>query len=470
MDRNGGAGMPGLPFRDIPTAPIAHRHGKQMNSTPDTSTYRTVAFLLAFFAAALLLTGCGDFWQAPGSTGTSTGTTATTTTLTPSTSTPVVGSAIILTATVSPDAATGTVTFYNNSASIGSQTLDSGTATLSTTFTTAGTESLTASYGGSDTYASSTSSAVSVTVSAASSTGDQKPVAAAAHVVTTALTSAAIHAIEPFRAAGGSFTAQDAAAVVVEGSGSVSLNGTALSSAAGEGRGVLLEGSTSATNAMANAAANTADNVAANAADVARFSMVGGSLTYDCGAAEAALCAAGPSGANAPATVFSVAGTTAEIALTDVAMTNNTATKNHAAGTLLTTAALGDGQHVQFTAVGTAVAGDVVATGAGDVTLRLLQDEAGRGSSLTGAINSEHAGRSVSLALDAGSVWTVTGTSYLTALSGLDVAGRTVNNIDGGGHCVFYSGAVNGSSSRATYTLSGGGFLAPLGTTGLNCD
>jgi hypothetical protein len=453
-------------WTDIPTAPIAHRHGKQMNSTPDTSTYRTIAFLLVFFAAALLLSGCGDFWQAPGSTGTSTGTTATTTTLTPSTSTPVVGSAIILTATVSPDTATGTVTFYNNSASIGSQTLTSGTATLSTTFTTAGTESLTASYGGSDTYASSTSSAVSVTVSAASSTGDQKPVAGAAHVVTRALSSAAIHAVEPFRTAGGSFTAQDAEAVIVEGSGSVSLNGTALSSAAGEGRGVLLEASTAPTNAATNSAANAASNTA----DVARFSMVGGSLTYNCGAAEAALCAAGPSGRNAPATVFSVAGTTAEIALTDVAITNNTATKNHAAGTLLATAALGDGQHVQFTAMGTAVAGDLVATGAGKVTLRLLRDDAGRGSSLTGAINSEHAGRSVSLALDAGSAWTVTGTSYLTSLSGLDVAGRTVNNIDGGGHCVFYSGTVDGSSSRATYALTGGGFLAPLGTTGLNCD
>jgi hypothetical protein len=76
----------------------------------------------------------------------------------------------------------------------------------------------------------------------------------------------------------------------------------------------------------------------------------------------------------------------------------------------------------------------------------------------------------VSLTLDKGSTWTVTGTSYLTTLTGLDLNGATVNNIDGGGHCVYYSGTVNGSNSAATYTLSGGGHLAPAGSTGLNCE
>jgi hypothetical protein len=116
-----------------------------------------------------LLAGCGDFWQNPGSTGT--GTTSTTTTLTSSTSAPTTGDSVTLTATVSPSAATGTVTFESNDSSIGTGTLASGTATLSTSFTTAGTYSLTAVYDGNSTYASSTSSAVEVTVTAASSSG-----------------------------------------------------------------------------------------------------------------------------------------------------------------------------------------------------------------------------------------------------------------------------------------------------------
>jgi hypothetical protein len=91
---------------------------------------------------------------------------------------------------------------------------------------------------------------------------------------------------------------------------------------------------------------------------------------------------------------------------------------------------------------------------------------------LTGAINSANTGKTVSLVLDSASKWAVTGTSYLTTLAGLTLNGTTVSNIDGGGHCVYYSGSINGSTSTTTYTLSGnsGGYLAPKGTTGLTCD
>jgi hypothetical protein len=118
--------------------------------------------------AALLLAGCGDFWQNPGGTSTGTGTQTSTTTLTTSPSgTATVGASVVLTATVSPAAATGSVSFLNNGAQIGSATLSSGSATYTATFATAGTESLTASYGGDSTYASSTSAAVSLSVTAA---------------------------------------------------------------------------------------------------------------------------------------------------------------------------------------------------------------------------------------------------------------------------------------------------------------
>jgi protocatechuate 3,4-dioxygenase beta subunit len=77
-------------------------------------------------------------------------------------------SKITLTATVSPSAATGPVTFYDGSTSIGSGTLSSGSVALSVSFSTTGTHSLTAVYGGSTEYASSTSSVLSVTVTTAS--------------------------------------------------------------------------------------------------------------------------------------------------------------------------------------------------------------------------------------------------------------------------------------------------------------
>jgi hypothetical protein len=122
-------------------------------------------WLLSTLAAALLLAGCGDFWEPPG--GSSSGTTATSTTLTAAPTSVAAGANVTLTATVTPSAATGTVTFLNNGGQIGTAQLASGSASYTATFSTAGTESLTASYGGDSTYASSTSSAVSVTVTAA---------------------------------------------------------------------------------------------------------------------------------------------------------------------------------------------------------------------------------------------------------------------------------------------------------------
>jgi hypothetical protein len=114
-----------------------------------------------------LLSGCGDFWQAPNGTSTSTGTTASSTTLTAASGSLTVDESVLLTATVSPTAATGTVTFYNGTVSIGTGALSSGTATLSTSFSAAGTESITATYGGNSTYESSTSGAVSISVTTA---------------------------------------------------------------------------------------------------------------------------------------------------------------------------------------------------------------------------------------------------------------------------------------------------------------
>jgi hypothetical protein len=441
---------------------------------------------LGMFAAALLLAGCGDFWQNPGGTTSgSGGDTATTTTLTPSTTTPAVGDSVTLTATVSPAAATGTVTFLNNSASIGSGTLSGGTATTSVTFTSAGTESLTASYGGDTTYASSTSEAQTVTVSAATMSAEKPNALVAAAggallVKTTSYQQAALHATGNFASSGGNYGARNAEAAVVEGGGSVTLSDATLSSAAGDGRGILL----------------TRSGTTPAATGAARFTMTGGSIAYSCpGSGSAGACGGTAGVRSQPATVFAVTGTTAAITLSDVKVTNDTASEASEAsaegtpaegtlaeGTLLTASASGPrghvaGSHAIFLAKGTVLTGDVVADRASSAELSLLADAAGTGSSLTGALGAGQSAGEIDLTLDAASAWTVTATSYLNNLSGLQIdassPGSTVENIDGGGHCVYYAGTLDGSSeglSGRVFALSGGGFLAPAGTTGLACN
>ncbi len=428
---------------------------------------------LAALVAGLWLSGCGDFWQDPYATSSSGGSTTSTTTLTASPTSVAVGASVTLTATVSPSAATGTVTFYNSSTSIGSADLSSGTATTSTSFTSAGTESLTAFYSGDDTYASSTSNAVSVTVTAAAASRSSSGSLAAAkvtpgngsgaedglRVATGAYRAAPIHAIQAFQTTGGGFSAKNAEGVIVEGHGSVTLTDSVVSAAAGAGRGVLLDQSSS------------------QAGDP-RFAMTGGSLGYSCDEASNPAC-----GENAPskeqsrpATLFAVANAKAAITLTDVQVRNETQSVSRPNGTLLTAAALPacgapgeNGGPVTLRAQGTALSGDVIVDAASTAQIAILEDPSGSGSSLSGSINAANSGKEVDLKLDRGSLWNVTGTSYLTALDGLDLDGRTVNNIDGGGHCVYYSGTINGSASTVIFALNGGGFLAPAGTAGLGC-
>ncbi len=423
--------------------------------------------------AALWLSGCGNFWQNPYATSSSGGSTPSTTTLTASPTTVAVDATVTLTATVSPSAATGTVTFYNSSTSIGSADLSSGTASSSTSFSSTGTESLTASYSGDDTYASSTSSAITVTVTTTGSSrrnlgdrpaakvepGTNSGAAADGNVTTRAFEAAPIHATRAFRATGGAFTAKNAEAAVVEGQGAVTLTDAAVSGAAGRGRGVLLYRSSS------------------QAGDPS-FTMTGGLLSYECDAASRPACTeSSPSKeASRPATLFAVANAKAAISLADVKVQNETRSDSHPEGTLVVAGALPggaaseNGGRVLLRAQGTALKGDVIVDRASTAQIAILEDAAGNGSSLTGAIDTANVGKNVNLELDLGSVWNVTGLSHLNGLDGLDIDGHTVNNIDGGGHCVYYAGTINGSASNRVFALSGGGYLAPAGTKGLGCE
>jgi hypothetical protein len=76
----------------------------------------------------------------------------------------IIGYSATLTATITPSAATGTISFYDGSVLIGSAPVVVGIATLSNVFMSAGSQSLTAVYSGDTTYISTTSSPVTLTV------------------------------------------------------------------------------------------------------------------------------------------------------------------------------------------------------------------------------------------------------------------------------------------------------------------
>jgi hypothetical protein len=95
---------------------------------------------------------------------------ASTTTLSASPAPSTWGQSVMLTATVTPASATGTVQFFNGTTSLGSATVTSGQAQLATTALPVGANSLTASYSGDANTAGSTSAAVSQTVNQASTT------------------------------------------------------------------------------------------------------------------------------------------------------------------------------------------------------------------------------------------------------------------------------------------------------------
>jgi hypothetical protein len=187
--------------------------------------------------------------------------------------------------------------------------------------------------------------------------------------------------------------------------------------------------------------------------------MTDGSITYSC-ATTSCFEGSTSSGQNNPATLFSVANTTAVISLANVAITNNV-------DTLLTAAAQNSGTWgtsgsngglVTFTADGTTLSGNIIVDDISTLALTLTDS-----SSLTGAINTADTGKTVALTLDSTSSWTVTGKSYLTTLSGETISGSTITNIIGGGYYVYYVSAGNSALGGKTYTLSGtaGGQLIP---------
>jgi hypothetical protein len=87
------------------------------------------------------------------------------------------GSEVILTATISPSSATGTVTFKDGSTTIGTATLGHGSGSVATSSLSVGSHSLIAVYGGNSVYGTSTGSTLTQVVNAAASSSSSSSVA-----------------------------------------------------------------------------------------------------------------------------------------------------------------------------------------------------------------------------------------------------------------------------------------------------
>jgi len=138
-----------------------------------------------------------------------------------------------------------------------------------------------------------------------------------------------------------------------------------------------------------------------------------------------------------------------------------------------------------FTTAGTDT---LTATYSGDSTyasstsssVTLTVTAASSGASIPVYQSSVVAARQTNLVLDPANSWTVNSVSHLHNVARLMLSNGTVENIDSGGHCVFYSGKIyfavgsqtsSGSSdSNGVYELSGGGYLAPEGAADLDCE
>lgn len=131
-----------------------------------SASYSTAALAAGSHAITVVYGGDGIYNGSTSPALTQTVKAASTTTLvgTPNPSTP--GQTVSLTASVTPAAATGTLTFMDGATTLGAATLAGGSATLGTAALTLGSHAITAVYGGDGTHSGSTSAVLSQTVQA----------------------------------------------------------------------------------------------------------------------------------------------------------------------------------------------------------------------------------------------------------------------------------------------------------------
>jgi hypothetical protein len=119
-----------------------------------------------------------------------------------------------------------------------------------------------------------------------------------------------------------------------------------------------------------------------------------------------------------------------------------------------------NGGQVTFTAYKQTMSGEIQVDYISQLSLYLMNN-----SYFTGTINQMYNAQLMVLMMDASSTWNVTGTSYLTSLSGDN---GNMSNIIGNGFTVYYYYNANGNSGNTsilqgqTYNLTNGGYLKPI--------
>jgi hypothetical protein len=237
-----------------------------------------------------------------------------------------------------------------------------------------------------------------------------------------------IYSTGSISATGATISATGAEAAVIEGANSITLTNTVLSGAKGtRDRGLMIYQS------MSGDAQGTQGT----------FTMTRGSFTWP--------STTGPA--------FYVTNSTGVITLKTVAVHNNSPTLVKAGADQWGTSGKNGGT-VIFTADGDTLTGNLICDNISSISATLKNN-----SSLTGFIDS------AALTIDAGSMWTVTGTSYLTSLSDSGgISGGSITNITGNGNAVYYNSslAANSGLGGKTYGLLNGGELTPRTTSGVD--
>lgn len=239
-------------------------------------------------------------------------------------------------------------------------------------------------------------------------------------VKTTGTDSPAIYSTGNITAKDSNLIATGSEAAVVEGKNSITLNNCTIS---GEKKnGVMLYQSMSGDSGVGTS----------------YFNMTGGTLTSVEGA------------------LFFITNTDSEINLKGATLKNSSGVLLNAAATSRWGNQGANGGNVTLNADSQKLEGAITCDNISTVTLNLKNS-----SSLTSTINTAKTAKSVTVALDKTSTWTVTGTSYISVLTDED---SDLSNIKDNGNTIYYDASNNANSwlDGKTITLSGGGILKPL--------
>ena len=247
---------------------------------------------------------------------------------------------------------------------------------------------------------------------------------------------------------GGTYVTDGTGSPVIYSTADVTVSDATLTSTASQG--VVVEGKNSVTLHDVNL---TANNTTKNSdkSDWYQAVMIYQSMSGDAAEGEASFAMDGGTLTNKNGDVFFVNNTVATISLDNVAVTNEDTD-----GVLLRAAAAGwgsegsNGGHVTLELADEELTGDIVVDSVSELNAYLTD-----GTSYTGAINAANEG-SVYVEIESGSTWTLTGDSYVTALT------CDADAIDLNGHTLYVNGEAYAEGSASTgeaieFTVSSGG-------------